>query len=78
MVLMRIGGDEFALVTDFDDETAARAVADEILAKNGEPVMFEGRALPLSLWCGMARVPEHPRYAELFTAMHAAVEESKK
>lgn len=78
MMIMRIGGDEFALVTGLDDLTAAQALSQEILGHNGEPVLFEGKELPLSLWGGITKIPESLRYSDFFTNMHKTIIHSKQ
>lgn len=48
-VVVRIGGDEFALLTDSKDKDYVKKLAAEIEAKNGTPIHYEGREIPLSL-----------------------------
>ena len=78
MLTMRIGGDEFALVTGCYQEEEARRIADAILSKNGLPIIFEGTEYLLSLWCGITKIPESLRYSDFFTDMHKAINNSKK
>jgi AraC family transcriptional regulator len=78
MLTLRIGGDEFALVTGLKSEEEAQTYADRILADNGKPVTCDGRDFPVSLWCGVTRIPEKLRYGEFFTDLHRAIVESKK
>lgn len=78
MLTLRIGGDEFALVTDLTDEEKAMSLAEEILSHNGEIVTCDGQEYPVSLWCAVTRIPKSLRYGEFFTAMHSAINESKK
>lgn len=78
MITMRIGSDEFALLTGVYTESEAKELADAVLAKNGKPISFEGNELPLSLWCGITTIPESLRYGEFFTDMHRVITESKK
>ena len=77
MLVMRIGGDEFALMTGLYEYEEAKKLSEKVLAKNGEPIVFEDKKLPLSLWCGIIQVPESLRYSEFFTNMHNAITESK-
>lgn len=77
MLLLRIGGDEFALVTGLYDYESARMLAEKVLSRNGETIVFEGKELPLSLWCGITQVPEYLRYGEFFTELHNTICESK-
>lgn len=77
MLLMRIGGDEFALITGLYDIKEAEQLRDRVLSQNGNTISFEGRDYPVSLWCGITQVPERLRYNEFFTDLHKAITESK-
>jgi GGDEF domain-containing protein len=49
-VIFRIGGDEFVLLTNSEDETYAQSLANQILFHNEEPIDFEGQKnTPVSL-----------------------------
>lgn len=77
-IVFRIGGDEFALLTDSADESYARAVADKIREQNGQTFSYEGQEIPLSLHIGIAKFENSPiKYNELFTELHTAIKESK-
>ena len=77
-IVFRIGGDEFVILTDSPDEDNARRKMEKILAKNGEPVIFEGREIPLSLHGCIVRLGRKTaRYNELFLALSEAIDESK-
>lgn len=78
MLVLRIGGDEFAVITGLRDRGEAEALAAKVLAQNGEQVVAEGHALPLSLWCGMVPIPQQLKYDELFDEMHKAINASKQ
>ncbi len=73
MVVMRVGGDEFALVTGLYDEKEVKAIADQVLAENGKPIIYEGMELPLSLRCGMIKIPESLRYFEFYEEMYKSI-----
>lgn len=78
MLLMRIGGDEFALITGLYDYEAVKDLSEKVMSKNGETINFDGKDLPLSLWCGITKIPESLRYNEFFTDMHEAISVSKQ
>ncbi|MEQ1874597.1 MAG: EAL domain-containing protein [Ilumatobacteraceae bacterium] len=51
----RFGGDEFAVLIDgFDDPSVAMEIADRIVGALREPVVIEGRQLPISASVGVA------------------------
>jgi AraC family transcriptional regulator len=78
MMVLRIGGDEFALITGLYDYECAKNLSEKVLAKNGEAIDFDGQRLPLSLWCGVTQIPETLRYSEFFTDMHKTISKSKQ
>lgn len=76
MLTVRIGGDEFVLITDLDDRAAAQSLADAILARNGGTVSCgtDSKEAAVSLRCGLEVIPEkgNLRYNELFDKFIAA------
>ena len=78
MLVIRIGGDEFALLTGLYEYEQAEKLSEKVLQKNGEAILFEDKEILLSLWCGITKVPEMLRYSEFFTDMHNSIKESKR
>lgn len=77
-VVFRIGGDEFALLTNSSDKNYAEEIAAKIRALNGTTFEYEGQQIPLNLYASVAQFQESPlRYNELFTSLHTAIKESK-
>ena len=68
MLPIRIGGDEFVLVTDFAEEDKAEALKNIILGKNGGTVKFSGEEIPVSMRAGLEIIPPTGsiRYNKLF------------
>lgn len=68
MLLMRIGGDEFVLITDFSDVAEAKSIAERILSFNGGTVKSGDTEIPVSMRTGYAIIPEkgNIRYNDLF------------
>jgi AraC family transcriptional regulator len=78
MLVLRIGGDEFALVTGIGDLEAVKQLAGRVAARNGETISCSGRQFPLTLWVGITKIPEDSlRYSEFFLDMHKAIIASK-
>ena len=79
MLLFRIGGDEFALVTDLTDPESVRALAMQILARNDEPLIWEGRPIKLALRAGATRIRGgNLRYPALFSRLHETIASSRQ
>ncbi len=78
-VIFRIGGDEFCIMTASSDEDYANSVIGKIRAFNGQPVIFEGREIPLSLYTTATRYSSGSlRYNDLFSQLHLALRDCKE
>lgn len=68
MLPIRIGGDEFVLITDFDNIESAKAVAEKILAQNGNTVKCGDNDIEIAMHVGYTVIPENERinYDKLF------------
>ena len=76
-MVFRIGGDEFAMLTNTEDAARAEEIMNRILAKNDECIEWEGRQIPLSLYAGLTRMDGRTlRYNELFSKLHDTISES--
>ena len=77
-IVFRIGGDEFAMLTNSEDEAYAKGLAEQILSHNGKPIDFEGRQIPVSLYVGIAKLGKKVgRYSEMFTELQAVIMQAK-
>ena len=77
-ILFRIGGDEFVLLTNSEDEAYAKGLAEQILSHNEEPIDFEGRKIPLSLYAGVVKLGKKVgRYSEMFTELQSVIMQAK-
>lgn len=73
MVVFRIGGDEFAMVTGLSEKAEVEALAQKIMAHNGEPVVHEGAEIPVKLRSGAVLLEsKSPKYHELFAKLVSA------
>lgn len=73
MVMFRIGGDEFVLVTGLSDKAEVERLAGNIFAKNGDTIEHNGVKIPVSLRAGAVLLNDKtPRYQELFARLVAA------
>ena len=77
-LLFRIGGDEFVLLTNSEKESYAKGLAEQILSHNEEPIDFEGRKIPLSLYAGVVKLGKKVgRYSEMFTELQSVIMKAK-
>lgn len=75
--VFRIGGDEFALITNSKELSYANTLIDKISEKNGASFIYENREIPLTLYCGYGKLEGIKKYSELFTHLHNIIRESK-
>lgn len=74
MLVFRIGGDEFAMVTGYPDEADVEKVARAVLSQNGKPIMFGGGEIPISMRAGAVKIDSgNLRYAQLYDALNKSV-----
>lgn len=71
MVMFRIGGDEFVMVTGLSDKADVQALADKILSQNGNTINHDGTEIPVSMRAGAVLLDGTPRYQELFSRLVA-------
>lgn len=77
-IVFRIGGDEFVLLTNEKDITYASNIADNILKMNGQPIFYEGKEIPLSVYAGVTRFNGSKlKYDDLFVSLHNKIKECK-
>jgi diguanylate cyclase (GGDEF)-like protein/PAS domain S-box-containing protein len=81
-IISRQGGDEFVIVLDGANERRARAVAEVLLQKLGEPVLVAGVSLPASCSIGITLSPADGQDAATLmrnadTAMYCAKREGR-
>lgn len=68
MLLIRVGGDEFVLITDHADKSDAEKTAQKVLELNGGIVKSGDKEFEVSMRAGFVVIPEsgNIRYNELF------------
>lgn len=73
-LVLRIGSDEFVILTDSPSEDNARSLLDQIFELNGQPINYNGQDIPLSLY-GCIVKPDGPfkRYDDLFSGLIEAI-----
>lgn len=73
MVMFRIGGDEFVMVTGLSDRAEVELVAQKVLSQNGNTISYNGTDIPIYLRAGAVLLGDGTvRYQELFAKLVAA------
>ena len=77
-VVFRIGADEFVVLTNSKDVAYAENIAEQVRAKNGQPIVYEGKEIPLILYVSVTKLSEGiVRYNELFEELQHTIKENK-
>lgn len=78
MLLFRIGGDEFVLVTGIYDIDEVKALAKEITSLDGLPIMYNGKEIPVSLHVGGIKLDyKNLKYSDLFPEISNTIDITK-
>ncbi len=73
MMMFRIGGDEFVMMTGLSDKSAVEALAKRVLSHNGECVLHNGAEIPVSMRAGAVLLKSGKlSYSELFAELVSA------
>ena len=73
-IVFRIGSDEFVMLTNSDDKTYADDICNRIEAYNGQPIIYEGQEIPLSLYVGPVKYEgSNVRYKDLYEQLHIKI-----
>lgn len=79
MIPLRIGGDEFALITGSTDLSYVEELVRQVLSHNGEPFSWKKQQVPLSLRAGIMQIPAgNLKYDEFFVEMHKTIQEKRE
>ena len=78
-LLLHLGGDEYALLTNLRDGKTALALATRLTLRNGQPVAHEGVDYPVGLTVGVLRLPEkYEDFESLQDAMQESVQRARQ
>lgn len=78
-MVFRIGGDEFAILTNSEQESYASKLVEKITSNNGVEFDYLDKKIPLILYASMLKINVNRiRYSELFAKLHQTIDENKK
>lgn len=78
MMLFRIGGDEFAVVTAYDSLADAESLARRITSHNGVAVKAGEHDVPFSLRIGVSKIPEKINFHSALEILDKSVEQARQ
>ncbi|MBR1554839.1 MAG: helix-turn-helix domain-containing protein [Oscillospiraceae bacterium] len=65
MLCLRMGGDEFVMITESADKEKVTAIAQDVLSHNGETTPYPDGEVAVSLRCGVIVIQNHLKYSVL-------------
>ncbi|MBO5449118.1 MAG: helix-turn-helix domain-containing protein [Ruminococcus sp.] len=77
MIAMRIGGDEFVIVTGLSDADEVEKLGRSVLEHNGEKIKYPGGELPLSLTAGAFKICRPLKYSGLCSDFKIVTDKAK-
>lgn len=78
MLCLRIGGDEFVMITESTDRDKVTVIAEKILTQNGEKTAYSGGEVAVSLTCGVIRIGRPLNYSVLCEDFTEVIVRAKK
>lgn len=74
MLLFRIGGDEFALVTGLTKINEVEELAKKVLQRNGNTIKYNEQNIPISMRAGATKfIDKNLRYSQLFADLQNTI-----
>ena len=76
-VTLRMGGDEFAMITESSDPEEVTALARKVLGQNGKKVPYTGGEVAVALRCGAIKIGEQLKYSVFCSDFSTAIERAR-
>ena len=77
MIVFRIGGDEFAVVTGLYSLDEVKQLEEKITSLNGQTIKVDEYEIPLSLRTAIIQIPQSLNYNALFADMHNSIKNAR-
>ncbi|MBR4555482.1 MAG: diguanylate cyclase [Ruminococcus sp.] len=77
MLCLRIGGDEFVMITESTDRAKVMEIADKVLAQNGSKTAYSGGEVAVSLRCGAIVIGKSLKYSVLLDDFTEVIERAR-
>lgn len=78
MTCLRMGGDEFAMITESSDAEEVSRIADKVLSRNGSKVPYSGGEVAVSMRCGAVKIGEHLKYSVLCKDFNEVINKARQ
>ena len=77
MLCLRIGGDEFVMITESTDRARVSSIAEKVLAQNGSKTAYSGGEVAVSLRCGAIVIGRSLKYSVLLDDFTEVIERAR-
>lgn len=77
MLVFRIGGDEFVMITGLDNKDEVLKIAENVLLHNGKEVSYSGGIVPVSVRAGAVKIRTPLKYTGLFNDFDDVISKSR-
>ncbi|MBR1529130.1 MAG: diguanylate cyclase [Oscillospiraceae bacterium] len=78
MLCLRMGGDEFVMITESDDKQKVTEIAQKVLSHNGESVKYQNGDVSVSLRCGVIVIQNHLKYSVLCEDFNSVMDKARE
>lgn len=78
MLCLRMGGDEFVIITESTDQNKVVEIAEKVLSQNGNEVPYSGGSVGVSLRSGVIVIGKSPKYSVLCDDFDNVLERARK
>lgn len=78
MLMFRIGGDEFVIVTNTDNKDEIMKLCDKIISLNGNTINYNGTDIAVAMSVGAVKIENrNVRYGDLFTQLETVARDAR-
>jgi AraC family transcriptional regulator len=77
ILCLRMGGDEFVMITESTDASEVTAIAEKVLSQNGNKVPYSGGMVEVSLRCGVIVIGKSLKYSVLCDDLNKVLERAR-
>ncbi|MBR6337920.1 MAG: diguanylate cyclase [Ruminococcus sp.] len=78
MLCLRMGGDEFVMITESRDEKQVAEIAQSVLSQNDTPIIHNGAEIGVSMWCGAIMIDKKLRYSVLCSDFETVIGKARE
>lgn len=78
MLCLRMGGDEFVMITETDDSSKIAAIAEKVMSQNGNTIDHNGKGVEVTLWCGAIMIGKSLKYTVLCSDFESVMDKARK